>query len=531
VVPFFLEERGTNNFDAIGRLREGRTIPGAQSEMLVISRRLEQAYPRTNRNKIVQPLAMLDFMVGGVRRAMLVLLAAVALVMLIACVNLASLLLARSAARQDEMAVRLAIGAGRGRVLRQWLTEGVVLALLGGGVGVAGAYLARDLIVAVAPASLPRVSEAAVDARVLGVGLLLSLFSGIAMSLLPALQTLRSDLASHLKGVGKGATGGGRQRWLAGLITTEVALAFLLLVGAGLLLKTYARLQSVALGFETSHVLFSELVLPESRYAKRAAQIAGLQRIVDRLSEIPGVLSAAYVTTPPLNPRGGIGGRFLIDGRVFEQNREPGARVRFVLGDYFHSIGLRVIAGRGFTPTDADGTELVAIVNRRFAREQLPGSSPLGRRVSFRDWNPERQVRWMTVVGWSRTSRAPCCARATRRRCTCRSRSGRRTGCAGARWSCAARPTRCRCCPTCGARCGPSIRRCRSRTCSRPSSCSATPRRRSASTPSRWRCSRWSRSASRSKASTASWRSWSSSGAARSACGWRSAQAPPTCFG
>jgi len=399
VVPFFLEERGTNNFDAIGRLREGRTIPGAQSEMLVISRRLEQAYPRTNRNKIVQPLAMLDFMVGGVRRAMLVLLAAVALVMLIACVNLASLLLARSAARQDEMAVRLAIGAGRGRVLRQWLTEGVVLALLGGGVGVAGAYLARDLIVAVAPASLPRVSEAAVDARVLGVGLLLSLFSGIAMSLLPALQTLRSDIASHLKGVGKGATGGGRQRWLAGLITTEVALAFLLLVGAGLLLKTYARLQSVALGFETSHVLFSELVLPESRYAKRAAQSQAFSGIVDRLSEIPGVLSAAYVTTPPLNPRGGIGGRFLIDGRVFEQNREPGARVRFVLGDYFHSIGLRVIAGRGFTPTDADGTELVAIVNRRFAREQLPGSGPLGRRVSFRDWNPERQVRWMTVVG------------------------------------------------------------------------------------------------------------------------------------
>jgi putative ABC transport system permease protein len=182
-------------------------------------------------------------------------------------------------------------------------------------------------------------------------------------------------------------------------VTSEVALAFLLLVGAGLLLKTYSRLQSVALGFETSRVLLSELVLPEARYAKRAAQSQAFSGIVTRLSEIPGVENAAYVTTPPLNPRGGIGSRFLIDGRTFEQNSEPGARVRFVLGDYFRAIGLRLVAGRGFAASDADGTELVAVVNRRFAREQLPGGSPLGRRLSFRDWNPDRQVRWMTVVG------------------------------------------------------------------------------------------------------------------------------------
>ncbi len=289
--PMFLNERGTNNFDAIGRMRKGRSIEGAQSEMLVISRRLEQAYPRTNRNKIVVPLAMLDFMVGGVRRAMLVLLAAVGLVMLIACVNLASLLLARSASRQDEMAVRLAIGARRGRLLRQWITEGLVLALLGGGFGVAAAYLARDLIVAAAPVNLPRVIEAAVDVRVLGVGLALSLLSGIAMSLLPALQTLRSDLTSHLKGAGKGATGGGRQRWLAGLVTSEVALAFLLLVGAGLLLRTYARLQSVALGFDTSRVLLADVGLPGTRY-KKPEQTRAFTAIVSRLREIPGVESA-----------------------------------------------------------------------------------------------------------------------------------------------------------------------------------------------------------------------------------------------
>lgn len=397
-VPFFLNERGTNNFDAIGRLRAGRTIEGAQSEMLVISRRLEQAYPRTNRGKIVQPLPILDFMVGGVRRSMIVLLGAVALVMLIACVNLASLLLARSAARQDEMAVRLAIGASRGRLLRQWLTEGCVLALLGGGGGVVAAALARDLIVAAAPASLPRVSEANVDLRVLGFGLALSLLTGIAMSLLPALQTLRSDLAIHLKGAGKGTTGGGRQRWLSALVTSEVALAFLLLVGAGLLLKTFARLQSTSLGFEPSRVLLADMVLPESRYGKKEPQNRAFTGIVERLRELPGVETAAYVTTPPLNPRGGLGGRLLIEGRAFEKNREPGARIRFVHGGYFRTMGLKVIQGRAFEETDREGAQLVAVVNRRMASELFPGGA-VGQRVSFRDWNPNREVRWMTIVG------------------------------------------------------------------------------------------------------------------------------------
>jgi putative ABC transport system permease protein len=396
--PMFLNERGSNNFDALGRLRAGHSLDGARQEMMLISRRLEREYPRTNRNKIVDPLPLLDFMVGGVRRGMYVLLAAVGLVMLIACVNLASLLLARSAARQDEMAVRLAIGAGRGRLLRQWLTEGTVLALLGGLAGVGAAWLARDLLVAAAPATFPRASEAVVDGRVLAFGLALALVTGVAMSLLPALQTLRGDLASHLKGAGKGTAGGGQKRWLAGLVTTEVALAFLLLVGAGLLLRTFARIQSVPLGFQTERVLLADMVLPESRYGRKPLQDAAFLGILDRLRQLPGVDTAAYVTTPPLSPRGGLGSRFLIDGREFERNREPGARARFVHGDYFKALGLKVSAGRAFTRADHEGGERVAIVNRRFAREQFPNGA-LGQRISFRDWNPNREIRWMTIVG------------------------------------------------------------------------------------------------------------------------------------
>lgn len=396
-VPSFIPERGTNNFDAIGRLRAGHTLAGAQAEMLVISRRLEAAYPRTNRNKIVEPMAMMDFMVGGVRRAMWVLLAAVLVVMLIACVNLASLMLARSGARQEEMAVRLAVGASRGRLLRQWLTEGCVLALLGGGAGVAAAYLGRDLIVASAPASLPRVAEAAVDLRVLGFGMVLSLGTGLLMSLLPALQVLRGDVAGPLKGAGRGATGG-RQRWLAALVTAEVACAFLLLVGAGLLLKTFDRLRSVPLGFETDRVLLADLVLPESRYGTRAPQTRAFVGIVERLAELPGVETAAYVTTPPLDSRGGLGGRLLVEGKAFEPGREPGARIRFVHGDYLKAIGMKVVEGRGLLPTDDESGELVILVNRSLARALFPEGA-LGQRISWRDFNPNRETRWMRVVG------------------------------------------------------------------------------------------------------------------------------------
>jgi predicted permease len=202
---------------------------------------------------------------------------------------------------------------------------------------------------------------------------------------------------SHLKGAGKGATGGGRQRWLAGLVTTEVALAFLLLFGAGLLLRTYSRLQGVALGFDAGRVLLADVSLPGTRY-KKPDQTRAFTGIVSRLKEIPGVESAAYVTTPPLNPRGGIGGALLIDGRSFERNREPGARVRFVHGGYFRTMGLRLLQGREFQDTDNDGTELVAMVNRRMADELFPGGA-LGQRVSFRDWNPNRETRWTRIVG------------------------------------------------------------------------------------------------------------------------------------
>jgi predicted permease len=396
-----LEERGTNNFDAIGRLRAGAGIDAARAEMLGISKRLEAAYPASNRNKIVEPLPMLEFMVGGVRRSLLVLLAAVGLLLLVGAANLAGLLLARSAARQDEFAVRLALGASPRRLLQQLVVEGLVLALLAGVVGGGTALLLDDLLRAAVPEDLPRLGAIGVDLRVLGFGLLASMAAGVLFSLVPALHVVRHDPARELRAGSKGAlSGGSRQRWLSALVTAEIALAFVLLAGSGLLLRTFLRLQQVELGFEPHGVLTGNLTLPEARYATREPQTRAFRQIVAGLQDLPGVEAAGFASTLPLNPRGGLGGRILIEGRAFEKNTEPGVRARLVHGDYFRAIGMRIREGRAFVEADHEDADPVAIVNQRFAAQHFPNESPLGRRIAWRDWRQEgEQPRYMTIVG------------------------------------------------------------------------------------------------------------------------------------
>jgi putative ABC transport system permease protein len=397
--PAFLGERGTNNFDAIGRLRPGVTVEEGRAEMVAISQRLEQAYPDSNRRKIVEPMALLEFLVGDVRRSLWVLLAAVGVVMLVGSVNLAGLLLARSSARGGEFALRTAVGASAGRLVRQLLAEGLLLAALGGAAGVLAAAWGRELLVAAAPETLVRLRDVPLDAQVLGFGLASSLLAGILLSLVPAVQVLRSDAGGFLKGAGKSTAAAGRHRALAGLVTAELAFACVLLVGGGLLGRTFLRLQRVPLGFDGQGVLTADVVLPESRYASRALQTQAFGGMLERASAIPGVASAAYVITPPLSPRGGIGSPILF-GEPPDQMPmvDPGARVRLVYGDYFATLGLPIVRGRSFTPDDHAGATRVAIVNERFAREFWPGKSPLGQRLSFK-W--EKEPRWMTIVGVS----------------------------------------------------------------------------------------------------------------------------------
>jgi putative ABC transport system permease protein len=394
--PQFLAERGTNNFDAIGRLRPGVSVEEARAEMVAISQRLEKAYPDTNRRKIVEPMPLLEFMVGGVRRSLWVLLAAVGLVMLVGSVNLAGLLLARSQARSAEFALRMAMGASTGRVVRQLLAEGLLLGVLGGAAGLLAAAWGREALVALAPETLMRLRDVPLDRNVLLFGLVSSLLSGVLLSLVPAWQVTRADAGGYLKGT-RATSGVSRHRALAALVTAELAFACVLLVGGGLLGRTFLRLQGVPLGFDPEGLLTADVVLPESRYGTPGPQTAAFTQIVDGAAAIPGVASAAYVITPPLSPRGGIGSPILFAEPPPQMPVEaPGARVRLVLGDYFRTIGLPIREGRGFDDRDVPGGLPVAVVNERFARDFWPGRSPIGQRVSFR-WTKE--PRWLTIVG------------------------------------------------------------------------------------------------------------------------------------
>jgi putative ABC transport system permease protein len=398
--PWALPERGTNNFDAIGRLRAGASVDESRTEMVAISKRLEAAYPETNRRKIVEPIALLDFMVGRARRALLVLLAGVGLVVLVSSLNLATALLARSAARQEEYAVRLALGASRLRVAREVIIEALSLSLIGGLLGLLAAAWTRDAIVTLAANSLPRAWAIDLDLSALGFAFGLSVVVGLVMGLLPALQVMRGDPGVFLRAGGRAIGGASRHRLMGALVGAEVALSVLLLVGSGLLLRTFERLRSVDLGFDSTRVLLAEVTLPESRYLdEREAQTRVFRELVERVAAAPGIESAAYVITPPLEPRGGIGG-----GLAFREPppampvEKPGARARMVMGDYFRTLRIPIVAGRGFGPEDDERGAPVAIINARFAREFWPGQSPLGRHLAWAGWTDGPPV-WMTIVG------------------------------------------------------------------------------------------------------------------------------------
>ena len=398
--PWAMADRGTNNFDAIGRLRPGASFAAARAEMVALTSRLAREYPKTNAGKIVDPLPMLDFMVGAVRPALLILLGAVGLVVLIASVNLAGFLLARATSRQPEFALRLAVGAGRSRLLGQMVTEGMTLAALGGAFGVVLAFWGSDALRALAPDSLPRTASIGVDGPVLAFALLAAVVTGLVFSLIPAVQVLRADAAAFLSTSGRGLAGGRGPRVLGAVVAAEVALACVLLVGSGLLLRTFLRLQGVPLGFDPQSVLTAEMMLPEARYGTREPQTRAFRAMVDAVAEHPGVEAAAYVIGAPLaGPRSGIGGTVLFADREFPVESQPGARHRPVYGDYFKALRIPIVEGRALTRDDDDSAPVVAVVSQSFAREFWPEGSALGQRIAWRDFGPTDGPRWMTIVG------------------------------------------------------------------------------------------------------------------------------------
>jgi putative ABC transport system permease protein len=388
--------RSLHYLNVIARLKPGVTREQAQAEMETISSRLEAQYPNENTGHTSRVVALHEQVVGDVRSALLVLLGAVGFVLLIACANVANLLLARATARQKEMSIRTALGAGRLRLIRQMLTESTLLSLAGGAVGLMLALWGVDLLVALSPENLPRLKEIGLDGRVVGFTLAVSVLTGMIFGLAPALQASKQDLTSALKESARGSMGGfGRRRTRNLLVIAEVALALVLLIGAGLMVRSFWRLQRVDPGFNPQNLLTMELSLPSSKYAKEEQMADFYKRVMGRIETLPGVESVGATWMLPLSGQD-AGSGMDIEGRPHAAPGE-GLRSTFssVSARYFRTMGIPLVRGRDFTDQDTATTPGVVIINETFARRYFPGEDPLGKRMKRGGENRP----WLTIVG------------------------------------------------------------------------------------------------------------------------------------
>lgn len=393
--------RGSHFLYLLGRLAPGITVERAQAELDLLLTRWQEEYPDTHAPSAeghpysVKPLK--EELVGEVRPAVMLLLGAVGLVLLVACLNVANLLLARAERRQREIAVRTALGAGRGRLLGQLLTESVVLALAGGALGLAVAHWGLRALLTAYPDAVPRAGAIGLDLSVLVFTLGVSLVTGIAFGLAPALQIGRGGLFDSLREGGR--SGGGRRRLSQGLVVLEVALAAFLVVGAGLLLKSFWALVEQDPGFEAGGLLTFQLELPAESYPETRGVAAFYQRLDERLEALPGVVSASAMSGMP--PQRRVNANTTeIEGlpEMPDGSGEPNVDYyQFVGPDYFETLGIEVVAGRGFTSADAAGAPPVVVVNRKMAERFWPDQQAVGRRVRRGWWGDDEP--WHTVVG------------------------------------------------------------------------------------------------------------------------------------
>ncbi|HSO75929.1 MAG TPA: ABC transporter permease, partial [Blastocatellia bacterium] len=388
-VPSIISPEGFKNramrfVKSVARLKSGVALNQAQAEMSTIASRLEQQYPDTNAGMEINLVPLHRQIVGDIKPALLLLLAAVGLVLLIACANVANLLLARAAARRKEIAIRVALGASRSRLIRQLLTESLMLALAGGVLGAGLAWLGLRVLVGTNPANVPRLGEIEIDGRVLLFTLVVSLLTGLVFGLVPALQASRPDLNETLKEGSRGSTGGiGRRRMRSVLVVTEVALTQMLLIGAGLMIKSFYSLQEVNPGFNADGVLTMQLTLPPLKYADDTQIKAFYEQALKRIEALPGVQAAAAATTLPLTGAL-ISRRFTIDGRApAAPNERLVANYAAISPEYFRAMGIRLISGRSFSDHDRDSSQQVIIVNDAMRRRFWPDEDPIGKHISL----------------------------------------------------------------------------------------------------------------------------------------------------
>jgi putative ABC transport system permease protein len=374
--------RGPFFYRAFGRLKPGVTMQQAQAEANAIGRRIEQANPTVYRRLDLPVMSIRDAMVGSVRTPLLVMICAVGLVLLIAVVNVANLMLARATVREREMALRLSLGAGRGRLVRQLLTESVLLSGLGGMAGLALAYLGIQFLRAANPGNLPRIADVRLDGAVFAFFSLISLLTGILFGLAPALQSCRADLSSTLKEGGRSTAGAGRQRTRGVLVVAEIALSLVLLVGAGLMLRSLLRLQRVDAGFRGApeSILAITISPANRRYADEATGIAFYGRLLDRVRQLPGIAAVSLSDGLPPDQESDADS-FVIQGAPPPAGGNPVVTVDTVSPEYFRAMGIPLLAGRAFAASDGPESPPVAMVSESFARHFLPGGNPLDKRI------------------------------------------------------------------------------------------------------------------------------------------------------
>jgi predicted permease len=387
--------RGAHFLNAVGRLKPSVSAAQAEADFNTIAGQLADRFPNTNRGWGIAIEPLHEEIAGRARTTLLALFGAVFFVLLIACVNVANLLLARATTREREIAVRAAVGAGRWRIARQLLTESLLLAMAGGVAGILLAQWAIDALRAFGPEQLPRLQAVSIDGRILLFTLGVTLLTGLLFGLAPALQAGRVDLNELLKEGGRGGSGR-RRRLRDALVITEVALALALLTGAGLLIRSFWKLQQTDPGFNPERVLTASLSLPGVRYGESSKAITFQQQLLERLAALPGVQSTGLTSDLPWTGYDENAG-FIIEGKTFPPNDGPSARYHFVSSDYFRTIGAPLIAGRFFNTDDRQDTQSVVLINRAMAERYWPGENAVGKRFTFSSQPGERD--WFMVVG------------------------------------------------------------------------------------------------------------------------------------
>jgi len=373
---------GARMLMVIARLRPGATLDQAKNEMETLGARLEQSNPAVNRGWRPNLFPIQDELFGNVQKAMMVLLGAVGFLLLMACANVANLLLAHGAARQKEIAIRAALGATRGRLMAQFLCESVLLALAGGALGLALARGSVALVARLGPASIPRLTQATVDGRLFLFAFAVSVLTGILFGMAPAIQGSRANLNAALTEAGRGGTAGRAARRLrSALVVAEIALALLVLIGAGLLMRSFSRLRHIDPGFQPRGLLTLRIPMGGGRNNAIDRRVAFFGQVTDRVAALPGVRSVGAVSELPLAGLG-LGSMFWIDGRPLPPpEQRPVAMTRGVTPGYFHTIGIPLIAGRFFNDADTAASQPVAIVDQTLAKRFWPQGGVIGGRV------------------------------------------------------------------------------------------------------------------------------------------------------